>query len=92
MKSFLFVNLIIVTARNHLSQHLAKAIQTNWNPPIGKNNMVKNTRTKQNNHKTREIIIFKTERIRKFKFSVDKHLVPEYSKQYCFLFSIFQGL
>ena len=52
MKSFLFVNLIIVTARNHLSQHLAKAIQTNWNPPIGKNNMVKNTPTKQNNHKT----------------------------------------
>ena len=52
MKSFLFVNLIIVTARNHLLQHLATAIQTNWNPPIGKNNMVKNTRTKQNNHKT----------------------------------------
>ena len=52
MKSFLFVNLIIVTTRNHLSQHLAKAIQTNWNLPIGKNNMVKKTHTKQSNHKT----------------------------------------
>ena len=58
MKSFLFVNLIItiiVTFRKHLSQHLAKAIQTIWNPPIGKNNMVlKNTHTTQNNHKTGE--------------------------------------
>ena len=45
MKSFLFVNLIIVTTRNHLSQHLAKAVQTNWNLPIGKNDMVKKTHT-----------------------------------------------
>ena len=50
---FFFVYLSIVTTRNHLSQHLAKAIQTNWNPPIGKNNMVKKTHKKnQNNHKT----------------------------------------
>ena len=39
---------IIVTTRNHLSQHLAKAIQTNWNPSIGKNNMVKKNTHTQN--------------------------------------------
>ena len=48
MKSFLFVNLIIITTRNHLSQHLEKAIQTNWNLPIGKNNMVKKNAHTQN--------------------------------------------
>ena len=53
--SFLFINLVIVTTRNHLSQHLAKAVQTNRNPPIGKNNMLKNThKKKQNNHETGE--------------------------------------
>ena len=36
-----FVNLIIVTTRNHLSQLLGKAVQTNWDRPIGKNNLVK---------------------------------------------------
>ena len=41
--SFLYVNLIIVTTRNHLLQHLAKVVQ------LGKNNMVKKTHT----HKTK---------------------------------------
>ena len=67
MKSFLFVNLIIITTRNHLSQHLAKAVETNRNPPIGKNSMVKKTHTEKTKYPQngRKIIIFKTESIRK---------------------------
>ena len=43
MKSFLFVNLIIVTARNHLSQHFAKAIGTLRSNDADDNKNVKKT-------------------------------------------------
>ena len=89
--------LIIVTTRNHLSQHLAKAIQTNWNPPIGKNNMVKkHTHTKQNKHKTggKLYLILKRESIRKLSssnFQQTKSLYQSVLNNIAFFFTFCKG-
>ena len=93
--SFLFVNLVIVTTRNHLSQHLAKAVQTNRNPSIGKNNMLKNTHTKNKiTTKRGKIIIFKTVSIRKLSnsnFQWTKTLYQSILSNIAFFFTFFKG-
>ena len=72
-----------------------KAVQTNWNPPIGKNNMVKKTQT-QNKITTKrgKIIIFKTESIRKLSnsnFQWAKTLYHSILNNIAFFFTFFKG-